>query len=174
MLQAGLDEAAKRGKLNFVHNEKIYKKYIVIAKSRNYIKNIYSQEEIERIKGWIAEHPDIYSLAINLWIIGDISPDEIIWLKFNEIKRDEENGEMVAIQMPKSGIYLILTEERKEIIKAAMSLNSSYKRMEYIFSIDQGLSWKKLSVQGMSRKLHYICRELGLRYKGFHHNDVLI
>lgn len=175
VLQAGLDEAARKGMLSFTHSEKIYKRYIVIAKSRNYIENIYTQEEIGRIKGWIVEHSgDIAYLALKFWFTTGVSPEEIVQMRISAIRREEENGEMSAIQMPESGIYLILNEERKEIIKAAIALNSSYKRMEYLFSIDLGLKWKKLSVQGMAKKLYHICKELGIEYKGLHHNDVLI
>ena len=171
LLQMGLNEAAKRRMLCFPHDKAMYKKYIAAAKSRNYIKGNYTSGEIACIRNWIAkEQDDIRSLAIAFWFAGNISPEEIAGLKPSEIKKSGTTGEMIAIRKPESGGYLILTEERRDIIKAAMSLNEEKK---YLFAIDLGLKWKKIAVQSMAKKLYHICQKAGVEYKEFHSNDVL-
>lgn len=171
LLQMGLNEAAKRKMLCFPHDKAMYKKYIAAEKSRNYIKGNYTSDEIECIRNWIAkEQDDIRNLAIDLWLVGNISVEEIAGLETSEIKKSGMTGEMVAIRRSESGGYLILTEERKDIIKDALSLNEGKK---YLFAIDLGLKWKRIAVQSMAKKLYHICQKTGVEYRELHGNDVL-
>lgn len=176
MLQTGLNKMSEEGMLNFMPDKKMFKTYFEVDKGTNYIDNPYSIEEMEDIMAWVDRNPtDARGLAVGLWLSGRISPEEIINLK-KECLDDvgaASTGNLPAIKMPDSDRYLKLTSVRKRMIDSALALQSN-NGMEYIFMVEKEHRWRKLTKKTLQIKLYYICEDLGIKYKAFHINDVIL
>lgn len=175
LLQTGLNKMSEDEMLDFVPDKKIYKNYIEIENGKNFILNPYFEEETKCIFDWIKRHPDdIRGLAVGLWFLGEIAPEEIIRLKREDLKDSCGNntGEATVIKKSDADSYLSLTDMRSKIIHAALDLHPD-GGLEYIFMIKKENRWRRLVDNSLSIKLYYICQDIGIKYKAFHKNDVI-
>ena len=176
LLQIGLNKMSEEGMLNFMPNKKLYITFAEAEKENNYRDNPYSIEEMEDLMAWIDRNPDdVRGLAVGLWLSGGISPEEIVNLK-KECLEDSgttSTGGFTAIKRPGSDRYLRLTNVRQRILDAALKIQSE-NGMEYIFMVEKEHRWRKLTKKSLQIKLYYICEDLGIKYKAFHCNDVIL
>ena len=136
-LQIGINKLAEDGMLDFIPDKKIYKNYIETKQDKNFIYNPYPEEETKKIMEWVEKHPDdVRGLAVALWLLGDISPEEIIKLKKQDLVDSSGNktDNIRMIRKPNAVSYLLLTDERNRLIKAALDLHPS-DGLEYIFMV---------------------------------------
>lgn len=176
LLQIGLNKMSEEGLLNFMPNKKLFITFAEAEKETNYRDNPYSIEEMEDLMAWVERNPDdVRGLAVGLWLSGGISPEEIIDLK-KECLEDSgatSAGELTTIKRPGSDRYLRLTSVRKRILDAALQIQSN-NGMEYVFMVEKEHRWRKLTKKSLQIKLYYICEDLGIKYKAFHCNDVIL
>ena len=165
LLQAGLNELSDRGLLTFVPDKKMYRSYAESDKGNKYIDNPYSEEETESIMKWIEEHSatDIRALAVGLWFTGNISPEEIIGLKKDDCWNSDGGLE--------KGIFK--EDEKKKYVTDAFKLHSD-EEQQYIFMVKKESRWRRLNARSLQIKLYYICQSIGIKYRAFHKNDIII
>lgn len=176
-LQIGINKLSEDGMLDFIPDKKIYKNYIETKQDKNFIYNPYPKEETKKIMEWVEKHlDDVRGLAVALWLLGDISPEEIIKLKKQDlvVSSGNKTDNIRMIRKPNADSYLLLTDERNRLIKAALDLHPS-DGLEYIFMVKKENRWIRLNSHSLSIKLYYICRNIGkaVTYRAFHSCDVI-
>jgi len=164
LLQKGLNELSDRGLLTFVPDKQMYRSYVESDRENKYIDNPYSEEETERIMKWIEEHSDtdIRALAVGLWLTGNISPEEIIGLKKDDCWNSDNGIE--------KGIFK--EDEKKKYVTEAFKLHPDEE--QYIFMLKKEGRWRRLNERSLQIKLYYICRSIGITYRAFHKNEIII
>ena len=155
MLQTGLNKMAEEDMLDFVpvkHAKEYLGSKIVIQ----YINNPYTPEETERIKEWIELHPsDIRGLALGLWFAGDVSMEEIAYMKMEDGHKD-----------------IFRKWKRARFIINALKLHPENK--DYVFMAINDGRLEKLTPQSFQMKLYHICNRLGLEYKRINRNEAIV
>lgn len=176
MLQAGLNKLADDGVLNFVPDKKIFKNYIESEQGTHYIDNPYTAAEVKAIVDRIKRNPqDIRGLSVWLWLTGDISPEEIVRMKKQDLRDSDGNvtDKPTVIKKSDAERYLPLTGERREIISHVQEACAD-SNLEYVFVIKKEGKSKRLTNKSLQIKLYYICQEIGIKYRAFHYNDTII
>ena len=176
LLQVGLNKLSEEGKLNFMPNKKLFIKFAEAERESYYRENPYSIEEMEDLMAWIDRNPeDMRGLAVGLWLLGGISPEEIINLKKEclEDSGTDSTGGFKAIKRPGSDRFLRLTSARQRMLDSALEIQSD-NGTEYIFMVEKEHIWRKLTNKSLQIKLYYICEDLGIKYKAFHYNDIIL
>ena len=176
MLHIGLKKLSEKGILNFEPDNDLYPKYLQLENNLNYISNPYYGDGLESLMTWIINHKDdVRGLAVGLWLLGEISPEEIINIKREDLQDSEGNStsKPSVVKKAGSGRYLLLTNERSRILNFVLEYCAD-SDSEYVFVIKTEDVWKKLNNKSLQIKLYYICQEIRLQYKGFHYNDIII
>lgn len=176
LLQVGLNKLSEEGMLNFMPNKKLYIKFLESERETNYRENPYSIEEMEDLMAWIDRNEDdVRGLAVGLWLSGGISPEEIINLKKECLEDSGTNstGELTAIKKPGTDRYLRLTSIRKRLLDSALAIQSD-NEADYIFMVKKEDKWRMLTKKSLQIKLYYMCEDLGIKYKAFHCNDIIL
>ncbi len=155
MLQTGLKKMMEKGMLDFVP-VKHAKDYLGSKSGIQYIHNIYTPEETERISEWIELHPgDIRGLALGLWFTGDVTLMEIANLK----KEDAHKG-------------IFKKWKKARFVSKALELNP--KNGDYVFMTKSEGNLEKLTAQGLMMKLYHTCNRLGIEYKKINKNEAMV
>lgn len=156
MLQTGLNKMSEEDMLDFVPVRHVYKDYLGSKGGIQYVSNLYTAEETEKIQEWIELHPnDIRGLALGLWFTGDVSLLEIANLK----KEDGCKG-------------IFRKYERARFVTRALELHP--QNGNYVFMIINGREWEKVTAQGLVMKLYHTCNKLGIEYKMINRNTTIL
>lgn len=128
------------------------------------IERPFEGEDLEKIATWLEQNPeDVRGLAVALWLLGEISTEEIVNLRPSDLVSCSDDDAAV-IRRNTSIDYLLLTPKRKRIIHAALELYRG-RGKEYVFMSESRGKLRKLSEVGLLGKLAAICRQVDVAYK---------
>lgn len=139
-----------------------------------FIDNPYSTEETAIIREWAEDHPfDVRGLAVALWLSGGITPEAVINLKTADCWNGGRDGDeficMGNIAVDKS---IFQQWDRFRIVKRAVDLHQG--RQPYVFMVYEKNQWSKLHGNSIQLKMFHICRNLGITYKRFSNNEIIL
>ncbi|MCM1500455.1 MAG: hypothetical protein NC124_18490, partial [Clostridium sp.] len=139
-----------------------------------FIDNPYTDCETEMIKEWVEDHPyDVRALAVGLWLSGGITPEAIINLRIEDFQGMGRNADeliyMGALAVDRS---IFQQWDRFRIVKRAMDQHQ--EQLPYVFMYHGKSRWHKLKGNAIQMKTVHICRDIGLTYKGFSNNEVIL
>ena len=170
MLQHTLDELDRKGILGFNPSRKIFSKYKAAMDRITFIDNPYTPEEVHRITEWIDANPyDMRGLAVGLWLASDITANEIVELKKEDLMDSDGINTVnpTVVKKNEAEDYIALAGRREEIIRNALNLHDG-RDLEYVFMPgSEGGTWKKMLGRSLPSKMSHICREIGIKYKPF-------
>lgn len=170
MLQVGLDKLADEKLLSFIPDRHLFRDFINTRHTTIYIDNPYSPEETEKIIQWMERHPtDARGLAVGLWFTGGISLTEIV----NLTKKDCWGGKRTADSIMKFEERLFCARNRAGIVRNALDLHPSNVKYVFVIPRRDGSGWKRLTEQGLQKKIGCICQDLGITYKKVHKNEAI-
>lgn len=169
MLKLGLNKMARLGLISFTPHKKMFKNCMEPVQGIRQIINPYSERETNLITEWIEDHPsDTRALAIGLWLSGGLSPLQIINLK----KADcwgEDSTDNKTIEFDRN---IFRMWQRANYIMKAIKLHP--EDAKYVFMVKKDGNWKKLTDKSLPIKLYYICQDIGIKYKAFHLNEMIV
>lgn len=169
MLKLGLNKMAQLGLISFTPHKRMFKSFIEPVQGIRQIINPYSERDTDRIMEWIEDHPsDTRALAVGLWFSGGLSPLQIINLK----KADcwgENSTDNKTIEFDRN---IFRMWQRANYIRKAIKLHPEEDK--YVFMVNKDGVWKKLTERSLPIKLYYICQDIGIKYKGFHQNEMIV
>lgn len=176
MLQMALNAMANEGVLGFEPPRRMYEDFSKVVKRKRSVEKPYDGDDWERIKGWLEQHPkDVRGLALALWFEGGISPEEIAGLKKSDLL-DCSGGysdDPVVVKKNAAEDYLLLSDQRKQVIRAALELYPGMDQ-EYVFMDWCGGKLEKLAKTSLQPKMASICRQAGVQYKTFKCTDMIL
>lgn len=169
MLKLGLNKMAQLGLISFTPHKKMFKSFIEPVQGIRQIINPYSEQDTDRIMEWIEDHSDdTRALAVGLWLSGGLSPLQIINLKKDECWGSTNTTDK-TIDIDRN-IFNIW--QRANYIRKAIKLHP--EKDKYVFMISKDGVWKKLTERSLPIKLYYICQDIGIKYKAFHLNEMIV
>jgi len=139
-----------------------------------FIDNPYTDGETEMIKEWVEDHPyDVRALAVGLWLSGGITPEAIINLMVEDCQgRGRNANDLIYMGSLAVDRTIFQQWERFRIVKRAMDLHQ--EQLPYVFMFYGKCGWHKLSGNALQMKTVHICRSIGITYKGFSNNEVIL
>lgn len=169
MLKLGLNKMAQLGLISFTPHKKMFKSFIEPVQGIRQISNPYSEQDTNLIMEWIEDHSDdTRALAVGLWLSGGLSPLQIINLKKDECWGNTNTSDKI-VEIDRN-IFNIW--QRANYIRKAIKLHPEEDK--YVFMISKDGVWKKLTERSLPIKLYYICQDIGIKYKAFHHNEMIV
>lgn len=141
-----------------------------------YGKNPYTPEEMQKITEWLDQNTDdIRALAVDMWLCGGITPEEIVRLRTGWLMDIDGPCAMnpTVIKKNEAEDYLPFTGRRSRIIQDALKIQEGSGN-EYIFMINDDWGWKNMSEKCIQLKMAVICRFLDIRYRPFKWTDAII
>ena len=165
MLKTGINKMSDLKLLNFAPNKKMFRGYVENDKGIKYIGNPYSQEETNKIMEWVEnDFFDVRGLAVALWLSADISPEEIVALKKEDCWKND-NDLIIG-----KGIF----EEDKKLRYVTEAFKLHPADEQYVFMVKKDGRWRKLNERSLQIKLYYICQDIGITYRAFHKNEIIL
>ena len=142
-------------------------------------KEVFMEEEIKAVTGYLRDHPTLYNLAILLAFETGLRVGELSALKYTDIKdgfirirRTEnkyraENGKWVITikEHTKSDAGardLIIPDSAKKTLKKIKQINPEG---EYLFQTEKG---DRIRSHALNKHLHVVCKELGIPSRSMH------
>lgn len=176
VLQHTLKELDRKGILNFTPPKKIFSDYKAAMDRVTFIDNPYTLEEEHKIMEWInASQHDMRGLAVGMWLASDITAEEIVGLKKENLMDSDGIYSENPTVLKKNGIedYLAIDGRRGKLIRDALNIHAG-RDLEYIFmSGDNEGVWRKMPSRSLPLKMSFICREIGIAYKPFKCTDAI-
>lgn len=117
LLQHTLDELDGKGILNFNPPKRIFSECKAAMDRTTFIENPYTPEEMCRITEWIDAHShDMRGLAVGMWLASDITADEIVELKKEDLMDSDGINTVNPTVVKKNGAedYIALSGRRGE------------------------------------------------------------
>lgn len=139
-----------------------------------FIENPYTNAETETIKEWVEDHPyDVRGLAVELWLSGGITPEAIMHLRAEDCLRDGRNAdEFIYLDNYAVDKSIFQRWDRFRIVKRAMDQHQEH--LPYVFMSHGKSGWHKLNGNALQMKTVHICRSIGITYKGFSNNEIIL
>lgn len=169
LLKLGLNIMSQMQLINFTPQKKMFKNCIQKEHGIHHVCNLYPKKDTDLIIEWIENHPsDTRALALGLWFSGGICPLQIINLKKEDCWGSSDMNEKIA------GLDRNIFNEwkRAEIIRKAINLHP--EDTNYVFMVKKEGTWRKLTEKSLQVKLYYICQSLGIKYRAFHQNEIIV
>lgn len=139
-----------------------------------FIDNPYTTEETAIIREWAEDHPfDVRGLAVSLWLSGGFTPEAIINLKTSDCWSGGRDAHGL-IHMGNIAVDRSIFQQwdRFRIVKRAMELHQ--EKQPYVFMVYERNQWSKLHGNAIQLKMFHICRNLGITYKKFSNNEIIL
>lgn len=154
----------------------VFDDYMKAEAGISYVKNPYTQEEMQKITGWLDQNTDdVRALAADMWLSGGITAKEIVRLRTGWLM--DIDGPCTrnpsVIKKNEAEDYLPFTGRRGRIIQDALKIHEGTGN-EYIFMIKDGREWKNMSEKCVQLKMSVICRCLDIRYRPFKWTDAIL
>lgn len=139
-----------------------------------FIDNPYTAEETAVIREWVEDHPfDVRGLAVSLWLSGGIAPEAIINLRTSDCwSGGRDTHELIHMGNIAVDRSIFQQWDRFRIVKRAMELHQA--KQPYVFMVYDRNQWSKLNGNAIQLKMFHICRNLGIRYRKFSNNEIIL
>lgn len=169
MLKLGLNKMAQLGLISFTPHKRMFKSFIEPVQGIRQIINPYSEQDTDRIMEWIEDHSsDTRALAVGLWLSGGLSPLQIINLKKDGCWGNTNTADK-TVELDRN---IFNMWQRANYIRKAIGLHPEEDK--FVFMVNKDGVWKKLTKRSLPIKLYYICQDIGIKYKAFHLNEMIV
>lgn len=175
MLQHTLNVLSQKGILGFNPSGIICSENQAVGGKATFMDNPYTIEEVRKITEWIDSNPhDMRGLAVGLWLASDISPEEIVSLKKENLMNSDGvcTVNPTVIKKNETEDYISITERRRKIVSDALDIHAG-RDLEYIFMSEGRDGWKKMLARCLPLKMSHICRDIDITYKPFRCADAI-